>query len=50
MHDVVKLILAGIAPLVASRINLEHITCLRREWQAQGKLERIAAMNLDRPA
>ncbi|WP_458452835.1 hypothetical protein [Neisseria gonorrhoeae] len=35
---------AGIAPLVAARINLERIARLRRVGQAKGKFERVAAV------
>ena len=35
MHDVVKLFPAGFLPLVAARINFEHIARLRREEPEQ---------------
>lgn len=50
MHDVVKLPPAGFLPLVAARINFEHIARLRRERQAQGKRQPAVFMFLDRAA
>ena len=45
MHDVVKLPPAGFLPLVAARINFEHIARLRREVEkTKRELDRIGLL------